>query len=282
MKKYYVLFVWMLSLSRLEAQELYVYTEPASNMPAHSLSLKLSANYNIDKLHTDRTTQRYIPELMVGISKKLMIHGGASFADMHTRSFGWEAAYVYVKYRFLSLDEVHRHFRMAVFGKAAHSKNAFHYDEVSLLDKSGVMAGIIATGLINKTAVSVSVSNTQILGDARTSKVLYIPERNYQAMNYSLSAGYLLLPREYTDFRQTNVNLYAEVLAQQTLDRKTHYIDVAPAVQFIFNSISKLNIGYRFQVSGNMERMAKRSALVSYEYTFLNVWGKKKKDAAQY
>jgi hypothetical protein len=94
-------------------------------------------------------------------------------------------------------------------------------------------------------------------------------------MNYSLSAGYLLLPREYTSFRQTNLNLYAELLAQQTFDRKTHYIDLAPAVQFIFNSISKLDLGYRFQLSGNMQRMAKQSVLLSYEYTFLNV-GKRK------
>lgn len=275
MKKYCVLFA--LALGRLPsgAQELYVYTEPASNMPAHSLSLKLSGYYNIDRLHTDRITQRYVPELMWGVSRKLMLHAGTSFADMHTRNFGWEAAYLYAKYRFLSLDDVHRHFRMAVFGKLAHSKNPFHYDEVSLLDKSGVAGGIIATGLLNKTAVSVSVSNTQILGKARTSKVLYIPERNYQAMNYSVSAGYLLWPRQYTDFKQTNINLYAELLAQQTLDRRTHYVDLAPAVQFIFNSISKLNIGYRFELSGTMERMAKQSLLVSYEYTFLNAFRKK-------
>lgn len=276
MKKYYVLCSLVLAFSHMQAQELYVYTEPASNMPARSLSFRATANYNIDKLHTDRITQRYVPELMWGISKKLMVHAGTSFADMHTRGFGWEAVYGYAKYRFLSLDDVHRHFRAAVFAKAAHSKNRFHYDEVNLLDKSGVLTGVVATALANKTAVSVSVSHTQVLGKERTSKVLYIPERNFQAMNYTLSAGYLLLPKEYTDFKQTNVNLYAELLAQQTLDRKTHYIDLAPAVQLIFNSISKLNVGYRFQLSGDMVRMAKQSLLVSYEYTFLNAVKKKK------
>jgi len=45
------------------------------------------------------------------------------------------------------------------------------------------------------------------------------------------------------------------------------------------NSISKLNLGYRFQISGNMERMGKQSFLVSYEYSFLNVWGKNKKSS---
>jgi hypothetical protein len=275
MKKYCTLIIAVLALLKTHAQELYVYSEPASNMPAHSLSLKLSTYYNLDKLHTDRITQRYVPELMWGASKKVMLHVGTSFADMYTRRFNWEAVYMYAKYRFLSLDDVHKHFRMAVFAKAAHSKNKFHYDEVSLLDKSGITGGIIATGLDDKTAVSITISNTQILGSARNSKVVYVPERIYQAMNYSLSAGYLLLPRQYTGFKQTNVNLYAELLAQQTLDRKTHYVDLAPSIQFIFNSISKLNIGYRFQLGGNMQRMAKESMQISYEYSFLNVFRKK-------
>lgn len=265
----------MLGIARLQAQELYVYAEPASNMPARSLSLKLTGNYNLDKLHMDRVTQRYVPELMWGVSKKVMLHAAAGFSDMHQNRFRYEGGYLYAKYRFLSLDDVHRHFRMAVFGKGAYTNNPFHYDEISLLDKSGITGGIIATGLADKTAVSLTVSHTQVLDKSRTSKVLYIPARNFQAMNYSLSAGYLLLPRKYTDFKQTNVNLYAELLAQQTLDRKTHYVDLAPSVQFIFNSISKLNIGYRFELAGNMVRMARKSLQVSYEYTFLDAFRKK-------
>lgn len=275
MKKYCIVFIFLLGIISSRAQELYVYTEPASNMPAHSLGLKLTANYNLDRLHMDRVSQRYVPELMWGVSKNIMVHAAIGLSDMHRSQFRYEGGYLYAKYRFLSLDEVHKHFRIAVFGKAAYTNNPFHYDEVSLLDKSGVTGGVIATGLANKTAVSLTVSHTQLLDKSRNNKVLYIPERNYQAMNYSLSAGYLLLPRNYTDFKQTNVNLYAELLAQQTLDRKTHYVDLAPAIQFIFNSISKLNIGYRFQLSGNMVRMAEKSLLVSYEYTFLNALKKK-------
>ena len=94
-------------------------------------------------------------------------------------------------------------------------------------------------------------------------------------MNYSLSGGILLFPKEYTDYKQTNVNLYAELLAQQTLDTKKQFIDLAPAIQFIFNSNAKLNIGYRFQVSGTMLRMATDSWLLSFERTFLNALKKK-------
>jgi len=87
-------------------------------------------------------------------------------------------------------------------------------------------------------------------------------------MNYSLSAGYLLFPRKYENYRQTNLNIYTELLAQQTLDIKRYSIDMAPGIQFIFNSNSKLNLGYRFQLGSDMSRMAQNSFLLSFERTF--------------
>jgi hypothetical protein len=218
-----------------------------------------------------------MPEIMFGLGRKMMLHVSSTFANMHTNDFRFESVSMYAKYRFLSNDEVHKHFRMAVFADASYTRSPFHYDEITLMgDKTGVEAGLIATQLVNKLAVSATVSHTQLLDKSRFNKVLYIPERNYSSVNYALSAGYLLLPIRYTDFKQTNLNLYVELLGQQTVDRRTHYIDMAPAVQFIFNSISKLNIGYRFQLSGNMDRMTNNSVLVSYEYTFLNALKKRK------
>ncbi len=261
-----------------KGQELYVYTEPASNMPAHSLSAKLSADY-IGKLqgNLNRFMQRYTPELMFGISKKWMMHVAGTFADMHTTNFRWESVYLYGKYRFISNDELHSHFRMAVFADASYSRSPYHYDEISLQgDKSGVQLGIIATQLWNKLAVSATVSHTQALDSSRNNKVVYIPSRIYQVMNYSLSAGYLLLPFEYTSYKQTNLNLYVEGLAQQSLDRKAYYFDLAPAIQLIFNSNAKLNLGYRFQLSGDMQRMTESSWLISFERTFLGALKKKK------
>ena len=258
-------------------QELYVYTEPASNMPARSLSAKLSSSYITKQEPANRFMQRYTPELMFGINKNWMVHVGATFADMHTNNFRWESVYLYGKYRFLSWDELHSHFRMALFADAAYSRSPFHFDELSLQgDKSGVQLGLIATQLWHKLAVSATVSNIQSLDGSRNNKTTtYIPSRIYQAMNYSLSAGYLLLPFQYTDYKQTNLNLYTELLAQQSLDRKAYYVDLAPAVQLIFNSNTKLNMGYRFQVGGDMQRMAKNSWLISIERTFLNALRKK-------
>jgi len=254
-----------------KGQELYVFTEPASNMPAKSISVKLSGMFMGPQAWNDRPMQRYMPEVMFGINKNWMLHVGTTFGDMHTSNFSWESVFLYNKYRFFSKDGIHRHFRMAAFAEAAYSRAPFHNDEVSLQgDKSGIQFGLIATQLWNKLAVSGTVSHTQILDKSRNSKnTIYIPSRIYQAMNYSLSAGYLLFPKDYTDYKQTNLNLYAEVLAQQSLDRKAYYVDLAPALQIIFNSNTKLNMGYRFELDGTMQRMAKRSWLISLERTFL-------------
>ena len=277
MQKIFIVII-LLSCQCVRAQELYVYTEPASNMPAHSISTRLTGNFIGKNQSADnRFMQRYTPELMLGLNKKWMVHIGSTFADMHTAKFRWESVYTYIKYRFLSVDDVHKHFRMAAFADAAYTRSPFEFDEVSLQgDKTGVTLGLIATQLVNKLAVSATISHTQVLDASRHDKVFYTPERNYQTMNYALSAGYLLFPLNYIDYKQTNMNLYVELLGQQTLDRKTHYWDLAPAVQFIFNSNSKLNIGYRFQVNGNMNRMTRQSWLVSFERTFLNALKKKK------
>jgi hypothetical protein len=258
-----------------KSQELYVFTEPASNMPAKSLSVKLSGMFMGRQPWHNRPMQRYMPELMFGVNKKVMLHLGGTVSDMHTSNLAWESVYVYGKYRFLSKDEIHRHFRMAAFADVSYSRAPFHNDDVSLQgDKSGIQAGIIATQLWNRFALSGSVSHTQLLDKSRNSKnVIYVPSRIYQAMNYTISAGYLLLPKNYTDYKQLNLNLYTEVLAQQSLDRKAYYIDLAPAVQMIFNSNTKLNVGYRFQLDGTMQRMAKdNNWVISLERTFLNVF----------
>ena len=197
---------------------------------------------------------------------------------MHTADTRFESFSLYAKYRFLSKDDVHKHFRIAVFAEASKTNIPFHYDEITLMgDKGGFEAGIIATQLWHKFALSGTLSHTQVLHKSRNDKVIYIPERNYQSVYFSLSGGYLLLPKEYTDYRQTNLNLYVELLGQRTFEKTVYYIDLAPAVQLIFASNTKLNIGYRFQLGSDMQRMAASSWLFSIERTFLNAFSKKRR-----
>ena len=257
-------------------QELYVFSEPASNMPAKSLSLKLGSMF-MKGVHSNRILQRYTPEVMFGISKKWMLHTTVSFSDMHEEKFIFESARLYAKYRFLSLDQVHKHFRMAVFGAGSYSRNHLDHNEINLQgDQSGVQLGLIATQLWNRLAVSGTASLNEVLNDERWLKDF--PQRYaFSALNYSLSAGYLVLPREYTDYRQTNLNVYVELLGGRNLDwqAEKYYVDLAPAIQIIFNSTAKINVGYRFEVAGDVYRLSKNSFMLSYEHTFLNALKKK-------
>lgn len=267
----------MLIAANAAGQELYVFSEPASNIPAQTISLKLTGHFVTSDNINNRFSHRLMPQVYIGLNKKIMLAVSGTIANMHTPDFRYESINFYTKYRFLSKDQLHRHFRMAVFAEVSATRAPFHYDEITLMgDKDGVELGIITTQLWHKLAVSGTISHTQVLDKSRYNKVLYIPARNYQSLNYSLSAGYLLLPKEYTDYKQTNLNVYLEMLGQQTFDRKTYFVDMAPAVQLIFNSNAKLNFGYRFQLGSTMQRMTNNSWLVSFERTFLGALKKKK------
>jgi hypothetical protein len=254
------------------SQELYVFSEPASNMPAKSVAVKISSRFQ-KGFHSGGFEQRYTPEIMLGLNKNWMVHAASSFSDMYTGDLRWEAAWMYVKYRFLSIDNIHRHFRMAAFVEYAYSRNALFYDELSLQgDHTGIQGGLIATQLLNKLAISSTISLLKVTSE----KPKLFPDAfPFSSLNYSLSAGYLVLPVSYTSFNQTNLNLYVEMLGQRTLDRPLYFMDVAPALQLIFNSNAKLNVGYRFQLNSNMHRMSRTSWLVSYERTFLNALRRK-------
>jgi hypothetical protein len=238
-------------------------------MPANSIAAKASASFG--RGYHDQNMYRYTPELQFGFSKHFMLHLGNSFSNMYSPETRWESVYLYGKYRFLSIDDMHKHFRMAAFAEGSYSRNPYHFEEVNITgDRSGIQIGLIATQLVNKLAVSGSLSHTQAMDPSRYDKILYNPERIYRSINYSLSAGYLVLPVEYKSYDQLNMNIYAELLGQTTLDRKTFYLDLAPSLQFIIKSNTKLNLGYRVQLDGNQFRGMRNSFLVSVEHTFFN------------
>ncbi|MEI7628872.1 MAG: hypothetical protein WCJ80_11565 [Bacteroidota bacterium] len=270
MKQFLFSFCFFISIYG-SAQELYVFSEPASNMPSHALSPKQYVKV-LSNSRTNKLESRYTSEMMIGINKNLMIHAAATLSDMYTEGHRWESVRLYSKYRMYTKDGMFSHFRLASFAELAHSNNKPKYEELSLDgDQSGVQFGFIATQLLHKLAISSTISVIESLQESRRDPNYY-PVYPYQAINYSLSAGYLVAPKTYTSYDQTNFNIYLEVLAQNSLDRKLHFIDLAPALQLIFNSSSKLNLGYRFQVAGNMNRMSNSSFLLSYEWVFLNAF----------
>ena len=267
----------MMTAVKGTSQELYPFIEPSSNMPAKSISLKLSSMLGKGP-HSERIMQRYMPEIMLGLNKNWMLHGSITFSDMHESYVYFESAKLYAKYRFYSNDEVHKHFRMAAFGSAIYSRNQLNYNEINMYgDQTAAQVGVIATQLWNKLAISGTVSLIEVFDKKRSDKIL--PQQYaFESMNYSLSAGYLVLPVDYKDYDQTNLNVYVELLGGRNLDWRyeKYFLDLAPSVQLIFKSTSKLNLGYRFQLTSDIYRNMKSSMMISYEYIFLNALGRKK------
>lgn len=264
-----------LFLQVMQGQELYVFSEPASNMPAHSISAKVTARL-AEPQGAHAYLQRYTPEVMFGLSRQWMLHVSSSVSDFYTPQVRWEAAKVYAKYRFYSADEVHRHFRVAAFAEAAYSRSPFVYGDINLDgDNSGVQAGIIATQLVNKLALSGTAGVISVFAN-RNEHVVQMGQ-SVNAFEYTASAGYLLLPFNYSSYRQTNCNLYVEAIGMKGFEKGDYMLDLAPALQLIFNSNTKLNLGARLQLTGNMERIAERNYFISLETTFLGVLRRQKK-----
>ena len=61
----------LLSISG-KAQELFSMTEPASNIAARSISIRVD-NSIMDEINSSRINYHLIPEVAVGVSKKLML-----------------------------------------------------------------------------------------------------------------------------------------------------------------------------------------------------------------
>jgi len=265
------------------AQELYVFSEPASNMPSKSIALRLTN----EGMNNPDFSSRTIPEVMVGLNKNIMFHVQGFLSDMDGK-YQVEGGSVYAKYRFLSIDEAQSHLRAAAFARLSTSNRKHITDDVNLEgDNSGWQGGIVVTQLIHKLALSATIgysstfSKNDIRLDIDPMMMLHGPPTNifYQPkemLNYSLSSGYLLLPFVYKNYNQPNFNLYVELLGKTNPANGNSYLDIAPAVQLILNSRTRIDVGYRFQATGNMpNRYLKNMYLARVEFNFFNALNKK-------
>lgn len=269
MKVQFLIAAFMLS-SICKAQELYSVTEPASNMAARSIGFRID-NSMMDEIRTSKINYHLIPEIMVGVSKKLMIHGGAFFSNRNDRLRA-EGVSLYAKYRFLSNDAMQRHFRMAVFGRVSFNNSDIHQEEINMYGhNTGFEAGLVATQLLRKVALSTGASFVKASDNGNNNKFIY-GSKDSRAINYTLSIGKLMLPKEYKDYRQTNLNLMVEFLNQLNVGSGKYYIDVAPSAQLILNSQSRVDIGYRKELSSTMIRTAPNGFFIRLEHNFFNAF----------
>ena len=265
----YFLIVFVFATQFAHAQELFVFTEPASNMAAKSIGLRLN-NYLMKDNSTNKASYHLLPELMWGVSKNIMVHAEA-FLSNRNNSFVYEGAGVYMKYRFYSVDEVHNHFRVAAFGRYSFNNSDVHQQAIDLFGhNSGYEGGLVATQLIKKVAFSATVSALHATDNGKEKFIYGDKKRN--AVNYTLSVGKLMLPKVYTSYSQTNVNLMVEMLGQTNLNNGNSFLDVAPSIQFIFLSRMRLDAAYRIPLVTNLTRTAPEGFFLRLEYNLFNAY----------
>jgi hypothetical protein len=268
MKKLLVSFVLILFCSTAFAQELFVFTEPASNMPANVLGGRLMTSFMKEK-DGSGTNFHFMPEIMYGISSKFMLHSQA-FISNRGEDLVTEGGSIYGQYKFLNLDEVKSHFRMAAYSRVSINNADIHQEELETMGhNTGFEVGIIGTQLLHKVALSSSVSFERVFdnGDYEFPDV-----QSNSAINYTFSVGKLMLPKKYIGYDQTNFNLMLEFLGQRLNDNGKSYLDIAPSMQFIIFSRARLDIGYRHQLYSEMQRSAPNGVVFKFEYNLYNVF----------
>ena len=174
-----------------------------------------------------------------------------------TSNSGFNGFKLYSKQRILSTDKQKYHTRLSSFIKYTNHgkwnspnykfmKNNYDLD----FQDSGLELGLIATQLIKKLAVSVT-SGFGVISN-KTSDGTY-DDKNFNSWHNSISAGYLLFPRKYKSYKQTNFNIYLEyltssIISSQYPSRYSKFMStVAPGVQFIIMSRSRLDFGYKIR-----------------------------------
>ncbi len=262
------LFLFCSCYIQLSAQELFSYTEPASNMAKGTLGFRLNSTLMKDEDEL-KNNLHIIPEVMMGFSKKWMLHLDGFVSDRNNTLIA-EGGALYLKYRFYSIDEVHSHFRLAAFSRVSINNSDIHQEAIDLNGhNSGYELGFIATKLEHKVALSTSFS--LVHGWDNKNKINYrFSNNNRDAINYTFSIGKLFLPKTYKDYNQTNMNGMLEMLCQTNINTGKTYVDAAPVLQFIFLSKMRADISYRFPLSNDLYRTASKGFLLRLEYNVFN------------
>ncbi|MEO6883510.1 MAG: hypothetical protein ABI199_05755 [Bacteroidia bacterium] len=295
-----IIFVFALFLFSLgaEAQELFPINEPASTIPKGVFGIRaFGETYEELGIWKRMGALR----LMYGLTSKLTIEATGVISNHHDSilpanlvthtHYGTQTTYftgaiprgivypyrfhddinLYAKYRFLSLDGQNEHFRASAYGEYSFVNVAHDEAEPDLLDDTkGFGSGLILTYLKNRFAASITTGiilpgnysendyNSIYTVHWNTYEIVY-----GKAAVYNLSLGYLLYPKDYTDYSEANWNIYCEFLGtsyqgakviedgtsidvQTTALKAGNYINICPGVQKIFDSNLRIDFSVQW------------------------------------
>lgn len=303
--KHFLISIFILTFFTSRGQELYPNSEPASIIPKNAIGIRLM---NDAYVSGNNLRSWHGAMFMYGVSSKLMFNGMVTTSNHHYRilpddyvvksgtdykvnslnpsyQYLFESVNVGARYRFLNIDADHKHFRMAAYGNGVYSNRPHDEAETTLMgDNKGVGGGIISTVLLNKLAVSFTGG---MIKPFQYKDPSGIDLKYGNAYNYSLSFGYLIYPRKYKNYEQTNINLYAEFLGKsyeaievrkdrekvlsEHIDgyKKNNFVELRPAIQFIVKSNLRIDCSTIIPLVNKSYTRKYPSYLLNIQYYFL-------------
>ncbi|MFM7023046.1 MAG: hypothetical protein ACKOXB_08710 [Flavobacteriales bacterium] len=290
MRKIVIAALLLLSL-HLPAQELFPLNEQASNVPKGVLGARaFSHSYKEYEVWRNMSGIR----LMYGLLPRLTIMADITASNHHGNTlpnnlvthkhvgnqtiyyvqpfqrgvvypYLFNGIHLYAKFRFLSIDGMKTHFRGAAYAEWSNVNAAHDEAEPNLMDDTkGYGSGLIITYLKNHFAVSLSsgfiipgsYSGTSQLSIGTITPIII---EYGKALQYNLSFGYLLSPKQYSSYQETSISLYAEFMGKAYQGAKVfqdgteisvetdllkagNYVDVHPGIQFVFSSNTRLDL----------------------------------------
>jgi len=285
------------------AQELYPNSEPASIIPKHALGVRLM---NEAYVSSNNFKSWHGAMIMFGVSPKWMLNAMVTASNHHYKmlpenyiqkdanemqyikqdlsqsySYLFESVNFGFRYRFLNRDGDHKHLRMALYSNGVYSIRPHDEAEITLMgNNKAVGGGLITTILLNKLAISVSGGIIKPFSHKENSSRTIFNYGN--AYNYNLSFGYLVFPVKYKNFKQTNLNLYAEFMGKSysaiditkagqvvsTGNEKAYkdgnFLELRPALQFIIKSNLRIDCSTAIPI-------VNRSYIRNYPVYLLNI-----------
>ena len=282
MRIFFILLLFICSY-KTSAQELYINSEPASLIPKGTKVVRLTnSNIFLDGSNIMGSIGNAFivtPSLSYGLSKKIMLSGSIQFANKPYEqdmmpNFGLNGIKLYSKQRILTTDKQKYHTRLSSFIKYSYHEDKFMKDILDLeLQDTGFELGLIGTQLINKLAISITSGFTRISNiDEKFTQGSTVKwqKTNLNTFKNSISAGYLLFPRKYKSYRQTNFNLYVEYLTNTILNKEfpVRYnkfrSTFAPGIQFILLSRSRLDFSYKIRKGDMPEEFLVKLTYIIY------------------
>ena len=289
--------VFICSVCNLLAQELFPHNEPASSIPKGVFGARAFV-----ESFQERNVWRNMGaiRLMYGLTPKLSVMATGTSSNHHGKKLpqdlvthihiGSQTIYytnaiqkgvpydyringinLYAKYRFLTIDGQNKHLRAAAYAEYAYITSAHDEAEPNLTDDNkGYGGGLIVTWLKNRFAASVT---TGVIIPGSYSETQYTPSLSIpsthielfygRAIKCNLSLGYLVSPKEYRDYNQTNWNVYFEFQGKTwesakvlqdgvSIDIQTpalksgYYVEVHPCIQKIIDSNLRIDFSVGF------------------------------------